>query len=337
MVKNYIGTNFAKSFLTIFVPFFLIISLVYLVKIAVLTSKIEISLVELFLMYGYSLPDIFFYTIPLSFMGALSTMLIRLSQENELVALFSLGLNSKELVSYLLKLSLIFSFLLASISFLAMPLSYQYYKSFRETKKGEAKLNINAGELGQKFGDYYIYVQDKKDNIFYDIVIYSRINELGQHFFASKTGELKHNNNITSLKLNNGYGYTYTEGKLKEIEYDTLQVYNDIEIKEITFENVLTHWSKIFSNKRVGREFMFFLFMSLIPLLSLYPIASFSIINPRYQKNRSSIVLFILVLIFYGFGSFLQKSGNIFILIPTIILFLILGLKLFKKRVSKYF
>lgn len=161
-VKRYISSNFTKSFLTIFLPFFLIISLVYLVKISALTAKIQISFAELLTLYSYSIPDIIFYTVPLSFIAALANVLVKLSQDNELIALYSLGLKAKNILHSLLFLGILFSLLLLTISFLAMPLSKQFYKSFKEEKKSEAKLNIMPGKLGQKFGNYYIYVKDKK-------------------------------------------------------------------------------------------------------------------------------------------------------------------------------
>ena len=93
-VRGYISSNFTKSFLTIFLPFFIIISLVFLVRISALTSKIQINIEELFFLYSYSIPAIIFYTLPLSFVAALANVLINLSQGNELIALYALGLNS---------------------------------------------------------------------------------------------------------------------------------------------------------------------------------------------------------------------------------------------------
>ena len=188
-IKGYISSNFTKSFLTIFLPFFMIISLVYLVKISALTAQIQITFGELLLLYSYSIPDIIFYTLPLSFITALANVLTRLSQDNELIALYALGLQAKKVLRHLLLLlGLLFSLLLLSISFLAMPLSKQLYKSFKEEKKAEAKLNIVAGKLGQKFGNYYIYVKEKNEDVLNDIVIYNRTDKSNEQFFSSQTG-----------------------------------------------------------------------------------------------------------------------------------------------------
>ena len=92
--RGYISLNFTKAFLTIFLPFFLIISLVYLVNISSLTAKIQLSFGELLTLYSYSIPNIIFYTLPLSFIAALANTLSKLSTDNELIALYALGLKA---------------------------------------------------------------------------------------------------------------------------------------------------------------------------------------------------------------------------------------------------
>ncbi len=337
-VKGYISSNFTKSFLTIFLPFFIIISLVFFVKISSLTSKIQINFTELILLYSYSIPEIIFYTIPLSFVAALANVLINLSQGNELIALYALGLKAKKILNSLLILGLLFSLLLASISFLAMPLSKQFYKAFKEEKRNEAKLNIVPGELGQKFGDYYMYVKEKTDDTFHDIVIYNRTNKADEQFFSSQTGQINTYENVTSLLLHKGYGYTYEETKLQQAEYETMEVFDRSKSKGFQFQTILSYWSEGSENKeKVMHRILFYVFTSLIPLLSVYLIASFTMINPRYQQNRSFFIIFITTLFFYVIASSLEKWGNPLILILIISMVAILSQWLFKKRVAKYF
>ncbi len=336
-VRGYISSNFTKAFLTIFLPFFLIISLVYLVKISSLTAQIQITFMELLTLYSYSVPDIIFYTLPLSFIAALANVLMKLSEDNELIALYALGLKANKVLRSLLLLGILFSILLASISFLAMPLSKQYYKSFKEHKKNEATLNIVPGKIGQKFGNYYIYVKEKKNNIFHDIVIYNRTHKNEEQFFSSQQGKLNKKNGITSLLLKDGYGYTYSKDKLQQAEYKTLEVYDTSEKKDFHFKNIITYWSKAKDDKKMMRRVLFFIFVSLIPLLSVYLVASFTMINPRYQTNHSFIVIFTTTFLFYMLASSLQKWGNYTILLFLIVAVFLLGRWLFTQRVARYF
>lgn len=336
-IKGYISSNFSKSFFTIFLPFFVIISLVFLVRIAILTSKIQISFPELLLLYSYSLPDIFFYTVPVSFVSAVANLLIKLSQDNELIALYALGLNSKKIIRSLLLLGILFSLLLSSISLLAMPLSIQFYKSFKQKKILDAQLNVIPGKLGQKFGNYYIYVKEKKENVFHDIVIYNRTDKANEQFFSSQTGQLNHHNEISALELNDGYGYTYSENKLQQAQYKTMKVYDSSKKQTFKFEDIQTYWSHLKNDTKYRKNMIFFIFISFIPLLCVYLIAAFTMINPRYQKNHSFIVIFVTSVILYLIASFLQKWGTPLQLIVFMVSIAVLGRWLFSKRVARYF
>jgi len=336
-VRGYISSNFTKAFLTIFLPFFLIISLVFLVKISSLTSKIQISFGELFELFAYSIPEIIFYTLPLSFVAALANVLIKLSQDNELIALYALGLKAKKILRSLLLLGTLFSLLLLSISFLAMPLSKQFYKSFKSAKKSEAKLNIVAGKLGQKFGNYYIYLEDKTEGVFHNIVIYNRTKKDEEQFFSAQEGKLNKKSQTTSLLLNDGYGYTYTKDGLQQVEYKKLEVYDTSKKSSFKFQDISIYWAKAKKNKRIMKKALFYFFISLIPLLSVYLVAAFTMINPRYQSNHSFIIIFAVTLIFYILASILQKWGNIYLLLLFIVSMISMGRWLFKKRVERYF
>ena len=336
-VRGYISSNFTKSFLTIFLPFFLIISLVYLVKISSLTAQIQITFSELLLLYTYSVPDIIFYTLPISFVAALANVLMRLSTDNELIALYALGLKAKEILISLRLLGFLFSLLLLTISFLGMPLSKQFYSSFKEDKKSEAKLNIVAGKLGQKFGEYYIYVKENVDNEFHNIIIYNRTDKSNEQFFAAMKGKLVKKDKVTSLLLMDGYGYTYTENKLKQAKYKTLQVYDKTRKRNFHFEDVIEFWSAAKTDPKKMHRLLFYMFVSLIPLLSVYLVAAFTMINPRYQKNRSFLVIFGISLFFYLFASVLQKWGNFYLIALAILFSSLLGRWLFHQRVAKYF
>lgn len=336
-VKGFISSNFTKAFLMIFLPFFLIISLVYLVKISSLTSQIQISFAELLKLYSYSIPDIIFYTLPLSFIAALANGLVKLSQSNELIALFALGLNAKKVLRPLLILGLLFSLLLAAISFLAIPLSNQFYKEFKIAKRSEAKLNIVPGKLGQKFGDYYIYIKQNDKETYKDIVIYNRTKKDVEQFFSSKEGKLNKNNGVTSLQLNDGYGYTYSKDKLQQARYKSLEVYDTTQNKGFRFQNIVNYWSKAATDTKMLRRTFFFIFVSLIPLLSVYLVASFTVINPRYQSNRSFVVIFLTAFGLYMIASSLERWGNVTFLLLSIVTIIMMGQWLFKKRAAKYF
>ncbi len=337
-IKNYLSSNFTKTFSVIFLPFFAIVSLVYFIRISVLTAQIQLNFLELFELYAYFLPSILFYTLPISFVTAIALVLVRLSQDNELNALYALGIGSSKIIKNYLLLAMLFSILLFSISFFAMPIAKQMYNAFRVEKLSEAKLNINAASLGQKFDDYYLYIGKQIGDEFHDIVIYNPNSQTQERIFVSKSGQILNKpNEQASFVLKDGYGYTYYKNNLQQFKFQTLRAYDTSSRGEIDFESILQYWGQIKSDDSILKRALFFIFISFIPLLTLHGVAAFTMINARYQNNHSFVVIFTISLISYAFASFLEANGNIYWLLGGMLLFLAVGWRLFDKLAARHF
>jgi lipopolysaccharide export system permease protein len=124
---------------------------------------------------------------------------------------------------------------------------------------------------------------------------------------------------------------------LQQAKYKTLEVYDRSKSRNYYFKGVFEFWEKARTNKRTLHRLLFYIFVSLIPFISVYLIAAFTMINPRYQTNHSYIVIFSVTLFFYTIASSLQKWGTFPLLAISIIFTSILGVWLFNKRVSRFF
>lgn len=337
-IKDYLSSNFSKTFFMIFLPFFAIISLVYFIRISMLTNQIQLDFLDILRLYGYFLPSIIFYTLPVSFVATISLALIRLSNDNELGALYSFGVSSSSIIKKYLILATLFSMLLFVISFFAMPIAKQMYNSFKITKISEAKLNIDPNSLGQKFDDYYLFINAQDKTQYHDIVIYNPTSKKGEQIFLAKSGKI-----VNDLKsqgyflLEDGFGYTYDKEKLRQAKFKQLIAYDTSNKDNISFQSIQEYWSGTLKDKKEKNRIFFFLFISLMPIITLYAIASFSMIHSRYQSNNSYVVIFGVSLLSYIYASFLEKYGNFFWLILGISAMLIGGKMLFKHRVEKVF
>jgi lipopolysaccharide export system permease protein len=295
------------------------------------------SFSELVTLYLYFIPSILFYTIPFSFVASLAITLTRQSQDNELPALYSLGITSSKIMRYFLVLSMLFSILLLALSFFAIPASKQEYKTFLAEKKAEAKLNINSGSLGQKFGDYYIFVKDKNGTRLNEVVIYNKKNENEEQIFAAKSGEVVQNQKPYSLELHDGYGYTYEKDKLIQVNYKNLSVFDNTKIGNYTLDSIIEYWKRAQKYKGILEDAIFFLFVSLIPLSSLYLIAAFTMIHSRYESNISFLVIFIVTLIYYALASVVKESNSIIFTLLLSLLLTIIGKIIFERKVARFF
>ncbi len=335
-IGAYLSLNFTNSFLTIFLPLFFIGALVFIIKISALTASIQINFIEMVQLFSYNLPSILFYTIPISFLVAVVITLLRLSNENELMALFALGTPSKAIMYRFVFISFLFSIILLILSLGLMPKTKQQFKLFKQEKASQAQVNINPSKLGQKFGNLFVYVKDKEGTTLKDIVIYNKDKKHSDQLFMAKSATINNVNALVTLTLNSGSGYTFSEDSLKEINYEQMQLFQNISSKEFTYTNILAYWTALSHTWRKGR-ILFFIYLSLIPIMTLYIVASFSIINPRYQKNYAYQVLALTTIIIYAVATLLEKHGTPIMLLISIFATFIVGIILFRKNVQRYF
>ena len=336
-ISTYLSLNFTRSFFTIFLPLFFIGSLVFIIKLSALTASLQIHFLEMVQLFGYNLPSILFYTLPISFMVATVITLLRLSNDNELMAIFALGTRAKNIMYRFLIIATLFSTVLLIISLALMPQTKQQFTAFKQQKAAQAQVNINPSKLGQKFGNLFVYVKSKTANTLENIVIYNKDKGHSDQLFVAKSADIKTLDSIVTLTLKEGSGYTFSERSLKEIDYKKMQVFQSLKSEAFTYQNIVSYWAELALNpKKQGRIF-FFIFASLIPLLSLYIIAAFSIINPRYNKNYAYAILSVTAILFYAIASLLEKNGNLLLIATAIGISIVIGQLLFKHFVSRYF
>ena len=335
-IGGYLSQNFTSSFLTIFLPLFFIGALVFIIKISALTASIQISFQEMLQLFSYNLPSILFYTLPVSFLVAVVITLLRLSNDNELMALFALGTKAKSIMYRFFFISFLFSTILLILSLGLMPKTKQQFSSFKHEKASQAQVNINPSKLGQKFGNLFVYVQSKEGTTLKDVVIYNKDKEHSNQLFIAKSADIQNINSLITLTLNSGSGYTFTADTLKEINYKQMQVFQNLTSDEFTYHSIITYWTEMSKTWRKGKIF-FFIYISLIPMMALYIIASFSIINPRYQKNYAYHILGVTTIGLYAVATLLKNQGTPLLLGASIIFTFTIGIFLFRKNVQRFF
>ena len=189
-LNNYLHSQFAVTFFPIFLGLFFITSMVFLVKIASLTSIITMNFFELFKLFSYSIPQIIFFTLPITFFISLAITLSKLSSEYELTVITSFGLNPEKILKIFFPITAILTLLLLVVSVGLIPKAKYLSKQFIEIKKKEANFNIKESEFGQKFGDWLIYIDGKENNIFKDLKLLQSDKDRDQ-FVISKEAVLE--------------------------------------------------------------------------------------------------------------------------------------------------
>jgi len=336
-ISNYLLYSFSGYFFSIFMPIIAIGSLILFVRIAKLTEITHMSAIEMLQMYGYSLPMILFYTLPITFFTALVLTLNKLSNDYEAVVLFSFGISPMKILLNFLPISLLLSITLTVLSLVLIPITKQLTKSFIYYKSVNAVLNIEASKFGQKFGDWMVFLESRdKNGVLNNIVLYNASNPKKEQFLIAKKGSFFNDNGTPGLILKNGQAYRIGESKIDQINYKEMKMYHDTKMDPFSYQNIPEYWLFALQNSKRMKDLIISVAISLFPIVTLFWAFAFAIYHPRYDKNYGILTIFIITATYYGVVSSIAKTSAIMTLIFAL-LFASLGAFVFYKKVQTRF
>lgn len=298
-LQRYLYSQLAITFFPIFFGLFFITAVIFLVKISALTAIITVNFFELFRIFSYTIPDIIFYTMPISFFISMVITLSKLSSEYELTVITSFGLNPFKILKIFLPLTLLLTLLLLVVSVGLIPKTDFERKQFVNIKKNEANFNIKSGEFGQKFGDWLIFINDKKNNLYEDVKLLKVQNDKDQ-FVISKNAVLENDNGVLSIRLDEGKAFLIDKEEFNQINYEAMYINDSISTAKTTvFTTTYDYWKNNIKNKVDLDDLTFFILTSFFPLMSLFLVITFGYFNPRYEKNRAIMYSLISIVLYY--------------------------------------
>ena len=312
-------------------PLFAIASVIFSIKLATYTAVIQLSLYDMSKLYLFVLPEILFFTLPISFFVAATLALFKLSNDNEIVVLFSLGIEPNFIIKTMLKPALLLSTLLIFDFFILFPHAKVLSSNFISYKKSEAKFNLSASEFGHSFGDWLLYLGKDNDNGTYSKVFLFNKKKEEEILISAKRAQLLNDSGILRLKLDNGEGYSYSKDKFSQINFETMLINSAMKTSLKEYKKPLEYWKSSTNNKKKKRMFITDIILSLFPILSLFLVASIGIVHARHQKSRIYLYLFLGVIIFYGATFGLQKVLG-FYTIPLVITTWLIATYIFYKK-----
>ena len=257
------------------------------------------NVVELFTLYLYSVPNILFYTLPISFFIALVIALGKLSSEYELIVITSFGLNPTKILRVFFPVTLILSISLIIVSLGLIPKTKFLTNEMLDFKKREANFNIKSSEYGQKFGEWMIYI-DNKTNKVYDEVKLFKTSKSTDEFIISKSATLNNHNSQLSFELSEGKLFNIKANEINQVDFKTMLINESISNKgSETFTTSWEYWTRHLKANSQVDKFIFYILISLFPLISLFLVIAFGYYNPRYEKNRSVGLSILSIVVFY--------------------------------------
>lgn len=308
-LRRYIFSHLNVLFFSIFIPLFVIASVIFMIKLATYTAIIQLTMGEMGKMYLFVLPELLFYTLPISFVIAAILTLYRLSNDNEMVVVFSLGISPRYLLQILALPSFLLTVLLLVDFVVITPYVKSISKNFLAQKKAEAKFNLSASEFGHKFGDWMLFINksDNEERAYGDIVLFNKnINE--EILLYANAAKLLNHNGQLQLQLQNGEGYTYNKELFRRMIYKTLTINDTVISDRSEYGNTYEYWtaSKREQEARTA-NLITSTILSLLPILSLFLIVALGIVHARHQKRWIYLWIFLSIVIYYAAAIGLQK------------------------------
>lgn len=299
-LRRYILANFSLLFFSIFMPFFVVASVVFLVKLAKFTSVIQFNPFDMFTLYLFNLPEILFYLLPLTFFVAAAISLHKLSADNETVVIFTLGLTPNHILRVFFMPALLLSALLFFNFFYLFPHTKIMAKNFIIQKKSEAKFNLEASEFGYSFGPWQLFIgSDNAGQSFSDVYLFNK-EQREEILISAKDARIINDNGVLRLQLEKGEGYNYTETTLTQTDFDTLLINDMLLMEERRYQDAWEYWSDPAKNHIRRHQMLRNVLMSLFPLLSLAMILVIGVVYSRHQSSHLYLFIFLTLLVYYA-------------------------------------
>lgn len=320
-----------------FMPLFAIASVIFLIKLSSYTAVIQLNIWEMGKLYLFILPQLFFYTLPITFFIAATLSLFKLSNDNEIIVLFALGIKPGLIIKIFFKPALILTILLAFNFLIVSPHTTILSKNFLSYKKTEAKLNLAASIFGNKFGDWLLYIGVKNDDgTFSKVVLFNKKQKQEVLIMADKA-KILNDSGILTLQLINGKGYNYSIEKVTQINFKTMFIYNTLKTDLTHYRNPLQYW--LSKEDADGKRYVLIrnTLISLFPIVTLFLVAVIGIKQVRHQKSNVYLYIFVSIVLYYEIIIVLNNKFHYYTIPIVLLLWLLVTYILYRKNVANKF
>jgi len=339
-INRYFLSHFFSMFGSLFATLFFIMSIVFFIQIARVTSVIEITFLELGKLYLFMLPQILLFTIPISFFIALGLMLFKLSRENETIVLFTLGYSPKKIARFFFVLATLTSLLLLANALVFLPISGQLNKNFIDYKRTNASLTLKAAEFGQRFSDWLVFIEGKHEkdggDEYEHVVMYATGDATtNERLLLAEQGRITNVQGELVLSLDAGRGYEFSPARIHELVFNEmfLQTYGRGDLSKVV--SLVEYWAEAKTNKRRAERISLDILIALFPMATVLFALSFGIVTYRYQKKGIYGGIFLVLFVYFALIMLLNKALPL-LSIPLIFgLFLLFSWLYFQRKILR--
>jgi lipopolysaccharide export system permease protein len=289
-------------------------------------------------LYLFVIPELLFFTLPIAFVVAGALTLYRLSNDNEMVVVFSLGISPAFVARVLAVPALLLTILLLVDFIVVTPYIKIISANFLDKKKAEAKFNLTASEFGHHFGDWMLFVNksDQNSRVFEDVVLFNKAMK-DEILIKSDKAELINERGILKLKLDNGESYSYNNELLKTMLFKTAYINDKMATDPMVYRSIVDYWTNNELRERKNQRLITNTLLSLFPFISIFLMIALGVVHARHQKRWIYLWLFLSVVGFYAASMVTQQWLSFHTIWVVALLWTIMGYSFYKRLVGSRF
>jgi len=232
-IYRYIGREFLFSFFVCFCFFFFIFFVNQILFLAEKILEKHVPLKDVIMLLVYFMPSMISLSFPFAALVACLMTVGRLSSDNEILAMQSLGIRHIKIFFPLIVLGIVFSISSFYINDYLMPYgTIKYTRLYRDLIYSNPALELTPYSV-KEYLNTVIVTGDIKDNVIHDIMILDKDKDGNSRIITANTAQFLSDtkgagNGVISLELRNVFSHVSDQKKRSDYDYFTAErmVYN---------------------------------------------------------------------------------------------------------------
>ena len=324
-INLYIFSQIIKSCLLIFFIFISIAWLLQITRLFTLTNLIQIDILNIINLSFFLIPNLLSVILPFIIIFGILFCFIKLNNDKEIIAIFTLGLQMKPIKYSLIFFSTIIAIFYIFLNFYISPKIYEIYKfkefELRNTIDFNKMISTNFFKINKNTTLDF----KKNDNSFEDVFI--NFIDTEENIIFAKKGNIRNENNNFIFQLTNGFKLSINDNinQIEKLEFKNyvLELSNDNDVKFSNYDrNSLTIFDDI--NNKDYLNIAYKIFDILLCLNIVFVFYRNNIVNNNFSiKNNLYFIIFSIFLLLIN--QLIKNSGIIFeqylIILFSIIIF----------------
>ena len=308
-INLYIFSQIIKSCLLIFFIFISIAWLLQITRLFTLTNLIQIDILNIINLSFFLIPNLLSVILPFIIIFGILFCFIKLNNDKEIIAIFTLGLQMKPIKYSLIFFSTMIAIFYVFLNFYISPKIYEIYKFKEFELRNTIDFNKMISTNFFKINNSTTLDFEKNNDSFEDIFI--NFIDTEENIIFAKKGNIKNENNNFIFQLTDGFKLSINKNidQVEKLEFKNyvLELSNDNDARFNNYDrNSLTIFDDIKNKDYLNIAYK--IFDILLCLIIIFIFYRNNILNNNFSlKNNFYFIIFSIFLLLIN--QLIKNSG----------------------------